>query len=283
MAAKRTHSDKSLLSRRVRALEESLGVRLLNRTTRKIHVTEAGQALYDAVAQPMEQVARALTEVAEGDTLAGRVRVSTFPQLAREVVLPVIGALRREHPDVRVDVHAREAIIDMVGEGHDLALRAGNLPDSNLVARRVAQWSYLLVAAPQWVEQHRPEHPEDLVEHWVLYDDVPRADQWELRRGDEQLELRVGAALATDNGGVLREAVRAGVGVTALPPFVAREFLDRGEMVRVLPQWRVGGRHGIYVVYPHRGLLPRRVQLVIERLAEQMAVVQPQWDALQEG
>lgn len=283
MAARRTHTDKSLLSRRVRALEESLGVRLLHRTTRKIHVTEAGQALYDAVVQPMEQVSRALTEVSEGDRLAGRVRVSTIPHLAREVVLPVVAALREEHPDVRLDVHATEDFVDMVGAGYDIALRTGNLPDSNLVARRLAQWSYVLLATPQWVEAHRPEHPEDLVPHWILYDDVPRADQWELRRGDEQLELRVGAVMATDNGVVLQDAVRAGLGVGAIPPFMAREHLERGELTRVLPQWRVGGRHGIYAVYPHRGLLPRRVQLVIERLGERLAVVEQEWDALMEG
>ncbi|MEX1361550.1 MAG: LysR family transcriptional regulator [Nannocystaceae bacterium] len=283
MAARRTHTDKSQLSRRVRSLEESLGVRLLHRTTRKIHVTEAGQALYARVSGPMEQLAAALTEAAQGDRLEGRVRIATIPHFAREVLLPVVSALRDEHPDVRVELHATEDIVDLVGEGYDLALRTGNLPDSNLVARRLAQWSYLLVATPQWVQQHQPEHPQDLVDHWLLYGDVPRADQWELRHGDEQVELRVGSVMTSDNSWVLTEAVRAGMGVTAMPPFVAAEYVERGELVRVLPQWRVGGRHVVYVVYPHRGLLPLRVQAVIERLAGRLAGVQARWDGVSAG
>ncbi|MCH9684071.1 MAG: LysR family transcriptional regulator [Deltaproteobacteria bacterium] len=280
LAARRTHCDKSLLSRRVRALEQALGIRLLNRTTRTLHVTEAGQALYSSVIGPMEQVARALVEVSEGDTLQGPVRMSTIPQLSGSVVIPVVARLRREHPEVQVRVQAREEIVDMVGQGLDVALRTGNLPDSNLVARRVGGWSYVLCATPQWVEEHQPQHPQDLAPHWVLYADVPRADQWALQSGDERCALRVGSVLSTNNGWVVREAVRSGLGVSGFPPFIAAELIERGDLVRVLPKWSVSGRHGIYAVYPHRGMLPRRVQVLIERLTAQVALVQPQWDAL---
>ncbi len=280
LAARRTHSDKSLLSRRVRALEQTLGVRLLNRTTRTLHVTDAGQALYSAVVDPLERVAEALVEVADVDRLEGVVRMSTIPQLSREVVVPVVAGLRRDHPQVQVHVQAREQIVDMVGRGLDVALRTGNLPDSNLVARRLAEWSYVLCAAPQWVEQHRPEHPEQLVRHWVLYDDLPRADQWVLQSGEQRLELRVGAVLQADNGAVVREAVLAGLGVSGFPPFVAQDLINRGDLVRVLPQWRISGRHGVYAVYPHRGMLSRRVQVLLDRIAERLALVQPGWDAL---
>lgn len=280
MAGRRTGTDKSLLSRRVRALEESLGVRLLHRTTRKIHVTEAGRALYDSVAEPMEQVARALLEVSEGDRLVGRVQIATIPYLARTVMLPVAMAVQQEHPSVRMEIMAREALVDLVGEGFDLALRTGNLPDSNLVARRLAEWSYVVCATPQWVEQHQPQRPEDLLDHWVLYDVTNKAEQWEFVKDEEHLELRVGSVLTTDNGDVMLEAVRHGIGVSGLPPFMVDELLERGELVRVLPQWRVPGRYGVYAVYPHRGLLPRRVQVVIEQLAARLAWLQPQWEQL---
>ncbi|MEM7153220.1 MAG: LysR family transcriptional regulator [Myxococcota bacterium] len=280
MAGRRTGTDKSLLSRRVRALEESLGVRLLHRTTRKIHVTEAGRALFEGVSAPMEQVARTLVEVSEGDRLQGRVRVATLPYLARSVMVPVAMSVQAEHPGVKLEVLAREELVDLVGQGFDLALRTGKLPDSNLVARRLAEWSYILCATPQWVDTHQPQHPEDLIDHWVLYDASNRADQWEFMHGEEHLELRVGSVLSTDNADVVLQAVRYGAGVGALSPFIADEYLERGELVRVLPQWRIPGRYGVYAVYPHRGLLPRRVQAVIQHLGDRLREAQVDWDRI---
>ena len=128
-AARRTGLDKTLLSRRVRALEEALERRLLNRTTRQLHVTEAGQALYDRASSPLGDVVDALARVAASDRVRGLVRVATAPSLSAEVFGPVLAGLTKSHPDLQLEVRATETLVNLVEQGFDLAIRMGRMPD----------------------------------------------------------------------------------------------------------------------------------------------------------
>ena len=277
-AAKRTRTDKSLLSRRVQALEEHLGVRLLQRTTRKIHVTEAGTALYTSVVEPLDTIVAALQRAAEPDELSGRLRVATLPGFSRQLVVPAVLEMRRRHPSVSVEVLADETMVDIVAEGVDVALRAGRLADSSLISRRIGSWRYVLVGSPSWVEAHPDvDTPEAIANHWVLYPNVPSADTWRLRRGDETVDVRVRPVLTIDEGATMIEAVTQGLGVTTFIPAYVQQHLERGELVRVLPDWSVDYELGIYAVYPHRALLPKRVSVFIDIVSELVAEREPDW------
>lgn len=280
-AARRSGIDKTLLSRRVRALEEALQVRLLNRTTRRLHVTQAGQALYDRVSEPLSQVADGLARATRSDMVAGQVRVATFPALGKSLWGPVLNELLASHPHLSIDVRATETLVNLVEQGFDVAIRAGNMPDSSFVARRLVTWRHILVASPAWVAAHPEVHsPIDLVDHWVLYTDVPQANQWRFERGDEGVEIRVRSRLTVDNGDVQLGAVVAGIGVTSTAPFTVEPYLARGELVRLLPTWRVVHCHGIYAVTPHRTHTPARVQVVRDAIAGRLEQLALRWSEL---
>lgn len=282
-AARRTGLDKTLLSRRIRALEEALERRLLNRTTRTIHVTEAGRALYDRATGPLSDVFDAIGHVAASDRIRGKVRVATAPALSEEVWGPVLAELAREHPELEVEVRATETLVNMVEQGFDLAIRMGRLPDSSLVARKLATWRHVLCASPSWVERHpNIRTPADLAEHWVLYTDVPMATSWRFERADEGLLVRVGERYRTDNGQVMVTMLRQGLGVSALSPFQVIAPIERGELVRCLPEWRVDHQHGIYAVVPHAAYTPARIALVRETVARRVSEREAAWRKLTE-
>jgi DNA-binding transcriptional LysR family regulator len=277
-AAKQVRTDKSLLSRRVQALEERLGVRLLQRTTRKIHVTDAGTALFEAVVEPLDTIVAALQRAAEPDELSGRLRVATLPGLSRQIVVPAVLEMRRLHPSVTVEVLADESVVDIVAEGVDVALRAGRLADSSFISRRVGTWRYVLVGSPSWVEAHpEVDTPEAIANHWVLYPNVPSADAWRLRRGDETVDVRVNPVLTIDEGTTMLEAVTQGLGVTTFIPAYVQQQLERGELVRVLPEWSVDNALGLFVVYPHRALVPKRVSVFIDIVSALVAQRESEW------
>ena len=201
--------------------------------------------------------------------------------MARQIIIPVSQQMLADHPKVEIEVRAEEAFVDLIGEGIDVAFRLGNLADSSLVSKRVGSWRYVLCASADWAKRH-PEvtTPAQVVEHWVLYSDVPNADQWRMRRDDEAIDLRVKPVFRADDSTTVLEAVRAGLGVGALAPNMVRELFDSGELVRVLPDWLVDHTHGIFAVYPHRAFLPRRVAVYIERVTERLQQLQPAWEAL---
>lgn len=281
-AARRTHSDKSVLSRRVRALEDALGVRLLNRTTRSIDVTAAGRRLVDNAADPISDALAALVRTGAPDHLEGTVRVASAQSLAQSVLVPVLASLREAHPRLRVELGATESMTPLVDQGYELGIRVGRMPDSNLTSRKLATWRHLLVASPGWVADH-PEvvGPAELVPHWLLWGHTPRAQRWNFQRGEENLDVRMDASLfLCDASQVLVESLRAGLGVAAMPPFCVARELAEGSLVRLLPQWRVTHELGVFGVTPHRTMLPARVQVVLEAVRARLAELAPAWEEL---
>lgn len=282
-AARRTGVDKTLLSRRVQSLEAALQVRLLNRTTRRIHVTEAGKALFDRVRSPLGEVADGLVRAMRGDQARGLIRVGTVPSLGPSLWGPVLEELMHTHPDLEVEIRATETMVNLVEAGYDLAIRMGSLPDSSHIAKRLATWRHILVASPAWARRH-PEvsSPADLVGHWILYDDVPMANQWRFERGEEGIEIRVESRIRTDNSEIQLGAVLAGIGVTATAPAHLEGHLRRGELVRLLPDWRVVHQHGIFAVTPHRDYTPTRVEVVRDTVARHVEGLAERWRELTE-
>lgn len=281
-AARRTRSDKSVLSRRVKALEDALGVRLLNRTTRSLDVTAAGRRLVDDARDPVTDALAALVRTSAPDHLEGTVRVASAQSLAQAVLVPVLATLREAHPRLRVELGTTESLTPLVEQGYELGIRVGRMPDSNLISRKLAGWRHLLVASPGWVADHAEvTGPADLPPHWMLWGQDSRSQRWNFQRGDEDVDVRMDQSLLLCNTSqVLVESVRAGLGITAMPPFgVARELAE-GTLVRLLPQWRITHELGIFGVTPHRTMLPARIQVVLEAVRAHLAELAPVWEAL---
>jgi DNA-binding transcriptional LysR family regulator len=281
-AARRSSTDKTVMSRRVKALEQALGVRLLNRTTRAIHVTPAGRRLVEEARDPVADVLAALTRTRGPERVDGTIRVASAQSLSHALLVPVLAQLQRTHPNLNVVLSAAETLVPLVQEGHELAIRVGQMPDSSLVSRKLATWRYVLVASPEWVAAH-PEvrSPADLSEHWMLWGSKPRSQRWRFARGDDQLELGLERyPYIFDVSQLLVEGLRAGIGVTAMPPFCVSRELAEGSLVRLLPEWRMEHQYGIFGVTPHRAMLSGRVQVVLDAAKARAAELMPLWEEL---
>lgn len=282
-AARRSGVDKTVLSRRVKRLEQVLEVRLLNRTTRSLHVTDAGRRLFDQVADPLTDVLMSLGRARDSDVLEGVVRVAGISAMG-PIWADVIGCLARQHPALHIELKTADGFVSIVDEGFDVAVRTGYLPDSTLIARRIGRWRYVVVASPEWRAARGPiQDPGELADHWLVYGSVPRARRWGFESGDAGMTVTMRPRFAADNVHVLLDAARAGHGVAAAPPYSVEADLASGRLVRVCPAWRVVHVIPVWSVLPHRAYVPARVQAVIGAFTEAYAARAAAWDLISGG
>lgn len=260
-AAKTLELPKSSVSRAVALLEEDLGVRLLQRSTRQVRLTEAGVAFYEQAARAvagMEQAAMAATEM-QG-ALKGMIRITAPVDVGVWILQPAISKFARANPAVYVDVTLTSRLVDMVNEGFDLALRAGRLRDTSLVARKVPIGDMELYASHQYLRKRgTPRKVPDLAGHdCVLFRPVRGAATWVLTgpHGEESVEVK--GAIGVDDFVFVRGAVLSGAGIGMLPSFLCKGEGTKAELVRVLPAY-VHQSGPLHLVYPSAHLLPRRV------------------------
>ena len=274
-AARALGIPKSRVSRRVADLEARLGVRLLQRSTRAVHVTDVGSAFY-AHCETMTQAARAALEVAEhaGEKPSGRLRVSCPVGVSSLFLAPVIPRFLRAHPDVRLELDVTNRRVDVIGEGYDVALRVrSTLDDSNLIVRTFGVSDQVLVASPEFVAEHGPfDTPESL--HGVaglwLGTLSGERSRWRLTAPDgAAVEIECQPVLATDDLRLLGLSAIGGVGVGRLPYNVCAEALQEGRLVQLLADYKLQ-THQFHAVFPsRRGLVPA-VRAFIELLAAEM-------------
>ncbi len=277
-AARKLGLSKSYVSKQVKALEERLGVRLLHRTSRALSLSSSGKAFFERAAAALEELdAAEAAVVSQQVEAAGTLRVTAPVSFGLRHLLTWLPTFQREHPAVALDVSLSDRVVDLVDEGFDVAIRAGGLAPSSLVARRLAPMRLWLVASPGFVGG-RPAvlAPEDLQELPVLRH--RQGESWSTLRlrdadGEEQL-VRVTGPMVSDNGDVLAAAAMAGLGVALMPDFLVGAEVASGALVRVLPGWE-GPRGGVHAVYPHRRHLSARVRVFVDALAAHLA--DPPW------
>lgn len=260
-AASRAGVPKSTLSRSVARLEEALGVRLMERTTRSLRLTDEGQQLFDRARTSLAHLEEALELTTDAPRLVrGTLRISAPPDLGEPILADLLGAFLRAHPEVRVDVEFSNRVVDLVKEGFDAALRGGSLRDSTLVARKLMDTDFGLFAAPTYLAAHgTPRRARDLERHeTVLFRPQHSEARVTLRssRGSERVKLY--GRLASDDLGFVRSAVLRGMGIGALPVFGVEDALGDGRLVRVLEGFTAGGG-ALYLVYPSSRLAPARL------------------------
>ena len=277
-AAERLGLPKSTVSRRLAALEQRLGERLLTRTTRRQSLTEFGLQLLEharQVASEVEAVA-ALSERRQA-TPSGRLRVSMPSDFASLLLADTLAAFVALYPAIRLDLDLSPRRVDLLGEGFDVALRMGQLPDdASLAARRLAVFSFGLYAAPNYLAEHGdPQHPDDLVRYEAVHLLMANGEAatWTLSQGDERWQGSPPGRVSANAPELLIKLACAGAGIAAVPDHFAAAEVRRGALRRVLPGWCLPS-HTAWAVFPERKLMPVKTRVFIDMLQTALAQVQ---------
>jgi DNA-binding transcriptional LysR family regulator len=271
-AAERLGASTSTLSRQIAELEQHLGARLLNRTTRKLSLTEGGQAFYERAVQLLAELQEA-EAVASSSAAAprGTLRLTCSHAMGVQRIAPAIASFVAHYREVRFEVSVLDRIVDLVEEGYDLAIRIGRVGSDRLVARRLGVMRLLACAAPAYLKTHgTPRKPADLADHAVLtyaYSPNPRVLRLTGRQGQHE-DVRVSGPLHSNSGDLSIAAAIAGLGVAFEPDFMVESALAAGELVRVLPGYESTPGE-IWAVYPSRRHLSAKVRLFVDHLAQQ--------------
>jgi DNA-binding transcriptional LysR family regulator len=242
-AARRLKMPVSTVSRRISELEDSLGVRLLERSTRCLRLTELGSEIFE-YAQRSTDISDAIRDIVSNQlaSVSGVLTLSAPPNISDSLVAPLCDAFQASYPNVRVQVFVTERYVDHISEGVDITFRLGELKDSSLVARKVLTYRHQLVASPRYLETLPAlRHPKDLLAHRLL--DFSRGQptsSWDLRHvnGTDQETLVFKPHLAMNDFHGLTSTLLSGGGIAMLPPVVQPELIREGRLVEVLPEWR---------------------------------------------
>jgi DNA-binding transcriptional LysR family regulator len=280
-AAERLELSRSVVSKYVTRLEEELGARLLNRTTRRLSLTEAGQVFFERSRRGLEDIEDARAEVSRlQDEPRGVLRVNSPMSFGILHVAPALPEFLAAYPDVSVDMNLDDRKVDVIEEGFDVSLRITDMPDSSLVARRLAPCRHVVVAAPAYLERHGvPRIPADLEGHDVIsYRYQESASEWHFVDGENrQYSVRVDGRAHMNNSLALREALLAGLGVMRTPTFVVGEDIRAGRLIPLLKNYRTL-EVSIYLVYPQRRHLSPKVRAFVDFMAARISS-EPYWDA----
>lgn len=268
-ASDRLDMSRAMTSKYVAHLEEHLGTRLLQRTTRKLTLTESGATYYERCVQILADISEAeegalhLTEAPRG-TLRLTVPVS-FGILHMG---PVISGYMKQYPDVKVDILVTDRRVDLLEEGLDMAIRIGSLSESGLVARKFASDRVVICGSPEYLRQHgTPKTPAELAQHNCLtYSYAATGDEWKMEGPDGHHTVKVSGSLRATNGDLVKLAALGGVGLMRQPMFISGEDLRGGRLVEVLPEYR-SSEIGLYAVYPSRKHLSAKVRTFVDFIA----------------
>jgi DNA-binding transcriptional LysR family regulator len=278
LAAKSLGVTPAVVSKRIRHLEQDLGVRLLHRTTRQIAVTEAGQGFYDRVVDILASIeeARAFTS-GRSSGVVGTLRVAAPTSFGRLHIAPHLTGFMIRHRQLAVDLILSDALTDIVADGFDLAIRISELKDSGLVARKLCKVTRVLCASPGYLErQGLPRTISELSKHQCL--PAHNGEPWRLHGPDGPLTYRADGMLKTNSSEVIREAVISGLGIALRSTWDVGEELSDGRLVRVLPDYEGSRDVTISAVFPSRHFMPSKVRAFIEYLQE-IYGPEPYWEA----
>jgi DNA-binding transcriptional LysR family regulator len=271
-AAEQLGLPKSTVSRKLAQLEERLGVRLVQRTTRRLALTDIGQAYYERCARIVADLAAAEQLVTDMQaTPRGRVRATAPIDLSTRYLGAICARFVEAHPDVNVELEASDRVVDLIEEGFDVAVRFGALTESTLIARRLCRIDSLLVATPAYLARRgTPATVEDLDDHdRVLFTPSPRVQSWPLTLGDAAYEFGRPARFASNNVGAVHDAALASAGIAVLADFMVADDIAAGRLVPLLRTWRIRSVD-VHAVYPARQNLPPRLSLFLDHLARSL-------------
>ncbi len=273
-AARALNMSGAVVTRQVAALEAHLGARLLNRTTRRMSLTDAGEEFYERARVILEQVAEAEAAAARGtQSPAGLLRVSAPLSYGISHLAPVLARFRRKHPQLHLDIDLSDRVVDLAHDGIDVALRIATRLAPGIVARRIVPLDVVICAAPAYLRSRGlPRKPTELAEHETLsFSYLWAGDEWPFTGPDGAREtVRVHPAVHSSNGDLLRELAIAGGGVILQPRFIVEQALRAGTLVPILESYASLDLH-LYAVYLSPQYLPSKVRVFIDFLIEELA------------
>jgi DNA-binding transcriptional LysR family regulator len=256
------------VGRAVSRLEARIGVRLLERTTRTMALTDEGRRFYEEVGPHLDGIEQAaMTAAGAAGTVRGRLRVNVDPFFSRVVLAGQVAAFLDRHPNVRLELIMRDHVGDLVADGFDLALRFGEPPSGSLIARKLIETRILTVASPSYIKRHgRPKHPSE-VAHLPCIDFYDAANacafEWEFRNDDEVLPVKPSSRLMVSDVGAMLGACEAGAGIAQIMELGSKQIVDSGRLVELFPDWP-GELFPLYALYPSRQHRAAKVRALVD-------------------
>ncbi|WP_352972506.1 LysR family transcriptional regulator [Mesorhizobium sp. M0954] len=260
----------AMVGQHVAALEERLGTRLLNRTTRRQSLTDFGASYVEQCRDILERVA-----IADQDAEAlqaeprGKLKVTAPTTFGAEVLMPRLQRYRELAPDVTLDVTLTDRNVDIVDEGFDIAFRIGELPDSRLIARRLAPYRMMICAAPDYLARRgNPDHPNDLANHDAIGFTPAARSPWKLAKGDDTVEVSPRMPITVNSGQAVRMTARAGLGLIMQPSILLSSDIQAGLLVQLFPDWHLRERSMSLVYHRDRRMTPRLRSVISFAISE---------------
>tara|TARA_R110002073_G_scaffold288039_1_gene452777 strand:+ start:311 stop:1219 length:909 start_codon:yes stop_codon:yes gene_type:complete len=279
-AAERLDMSRSVISKYITRLEERLGVRLLNRTTRRLSLTEAGRIFYERSRHSLQDIEEAEAEVSRLQLKpSGTLRINSPMSFGILHIAPLIADFLAEYPDINVEMNLDDRKIDIINEGFDVSIRIADMPDSSLVARRLAPCRHVIAGSPSYFEQHsRPLAPGDLADHNILsFSYQASASDWHFVSPEGgPISVTVSGSVKMNNSLAIREALLGGLGLARVPTFVIGSDIQQGRLCSVLDSY-MKPEVAIYAVYPQRRHLSPKVRAFVDYLADKITDT-PYWD-----
>lgn len=281
-AARDLGMTKSAVSKHISALEEILKVRLLNRTTRKISLTEEGALFLDKCTHIMEELQLAEQQLQNvNENPSGVLKVSAPVSFGLFHLAPVVAEFAKEYPDVRVEVDFTDGFIDIVEHGVDVCIRVASLTYSSLIAKKLAPCQFAVAASPEYLADHGvPLHPDQLVNHRMIeYTNLERHTEWRYLDPltGKEVAVPIQVAMRANNGLMLRQAALTGVGILSAPTFIIGNDIKKGRLQPILPQFTVAPERNIYALFAHNKFMATKVRLFIDFIAARFKD-KPYWE-----
>lgn len=267
---------KGTVTKQIQALESRLRTRLLNRTTRRVSVTPDGAAYYERTARLLNDFDDIEASMVNAQAAPrGRLRIDVGSTTARLLILPALSGFLDRYPDIQVDLGVSDRVVDLLGDNVDVVIRAGELADQSLVARRIGNLQFVTVASPGYLERHgTPQHPREIEQRHLVVSyfsgHLRQTYPQEFHRGDEHIEVPPVYRVSVNEGNTHVGAVLGGFGISQCIWFTVADHLARGELVRLLPEWTRPALP-IYVVYPPNRHLSAKVRVFVDWAADLFA------------
>jgi DNA-binding transcriptional LysR family regulator len=271
--ARETNMSQSTVSKHIAALEERLGTKLLNRSTRSLKLTEAGQEYYQHCIRILNDFQEAEASVGKGKIKpTGNLRLSTSASFGRIFILPYLGEFLEPYPEINIDLLFDDEYVDLVKSGIDLAIRIGPLADSTLIAKKIGSSPRVTDATPDYLVKHgRPKKPADLTKHNCLFHSLEKSpDLWyynSTQEGDES--IRVNGRFKASSPDAIFDATIAGLGISILPAWYVQQFIKQGKLKPILEDYKPTA-YDIHAIYPERRFVAPKVKRMIEFIAEKL-------------
>ncbi len=264
-------------SSHINKLEDDLGTRLIHRTTRKVSLTEEGQIFLPHANGILETIETAKASIGVGSVSPqGKLRVTAPASFGRMHIIPALDAFLSKYPDLDVEMHLSDSIVDLVEGGYDIAIRDASMNDSSMMARKLAPDNRILCASPDYISKYgEPKKPEDLEEHRCV--NLMGNESWTLKTPQGPHTIKTNNRFRTDNGEAARDGAVQGLGITLTATWCCHDFLRSGELIQVLKDYPLVSDVSLWAVYPSSRLLAPKVRVFIDYLVEYFSQ-EPYWD-----